>query len=87
MGDVSLLQLLTSGGVPAMFAALLIWTLKTSADREERNLKVSADREERLMRREEMVLAKLDEMSKTILRISTQLDSLAREIDRMRGED
>jgi hypothetical protein len=62
--------------MPAMFAALLIWTLKTSAEREER-----------LMRREEKVLAKLDEMSQTILRISTQLDSLAREIDRMRGED
>jgi hypothetical protein len=87
MGDGQLLSLLTNGGVPAMFAALLIWTLKTSADREERNIKLSADREERLMKREEMVLSKLDEMSKTILRISTQLDSLAREIDRMRGED
>ncbi len=76
MGELTGLQLLTSGGMPAMFAALLVWTLKTSADREER-----------LMRREEKVLSKLDEMSQTILRISTQLDSLAREIDRMRGED
>jgi hypothetical protein len=76
MGELTVLQLLTSGGMPAMFAALLIWTLKTSAEREER-----------LMRREEKVLSKLDEMSQTILRISTQLDSLAREIDRMRGED
>jgi hypothetical protein len=76
MGELTVLQLLTSGGMPAMFAALLVWTLKTSADREER-----------LMRREEKVLSKLDEMSQTILRISTQLDSLAREIDRMRGED
>jgi hypothetical protein len=76
MGETQMLTLLTNGGMPAMFAALLIWTLKTSAEREER-----------LMRREEKVLAKLDEMSQTILRISTQLDSLAREIDRMRGED
>ncbi len=76
MGELTVLQLLTSGGMPAMFAALLVWTLKTSAEREER-----------LMRREEKVLSKLDEMSQTILRISTQLDSLAREIDRMRGED
>ena len=39
------------------------------------------------MAREEKVLAKLDELAQTIARISIQLDSLTREIDRMRGED
>lgn len=59
-----------------MFAALLMYTLHTSAKREER-----------LMQREEKVLAKLDDLSQTIMRISAQLDSLVKEIDRLRGED
>ena len=76
MDDASLVSLLTSGGIPAMFAFLLLYTLYTSNRREER-----------LMAREEKVLDKLDELAHTIARISTQLDSLTREIDRMRGED
>lgn len=76
MGDLTLIQLMTNGGIPAMFAALLAYTLVTSNRREER-----------LMAREEKVLAKLDELAQTIARISIQLDSLTREIDRMRGED
>lgn len=76
MADASLVSLLASGGVPAMFAFLLLYTLYTSNRREER-----------LMAREEKVLDKLDELAHTIARISTQLDSLTREIDRMRGED
>jgi hypothetical protein len=39
------------------------------------------------MQREEKVLAKLDDLSQTIMRISAQLDSLVKEIDRLRGED
>lgn len=76
MADGSLVSLLTNGGIPAMFAFLLLYTLYTSNRREER-----------LMAREEKVLDKLDELAHTIARISTQLDSLTREIDRMRGED
>lgn len=76
MADAGMIQLLTNGGVPAMFAMLLVYTLYTSNKREER-----------LMAREEKVLDKLDELAHTIARISTQLDSLTREIDRMRGED
>ena len=76
MGDLTLIQLMTNGGIPAMFAALLMYTLHTSAKREER-----------LMQREEKVLAKLDELAQTISRISTQLDTLTRDIDRMRGSD
>lgn len=76
MADASLVTLLANGGVPAMFAFLLLYTLYTSNRREER-----------LMAREEKVLAKLDELASTISRISLQLDSLAREIDRMRGGD
>ena len=76
MVEASLIQLLTDGGIPAMFASLLIYTLHTSAKREDR-----------LMQREEKVLAKLDELAQTISRISTQLDTLTRDIDRMRGND
>lgn len=76
MAETSIIQLLTDGGIPAMFAALLMYTLHTSAKREER-----------LMQREEKVLAKLDDLSQTIMRISAQLDSLVKEIDRLRGED
>lgn len=76
MVESSIIQLLTEGGIPAMFAALLMYTLHTSAKREER-----------LMQREEKVLAKLDDLSQTIMRISAQLDSLVKEIDRLRGED
>lgn len=76
MMDAGLVSLLAQGGVPAMFAFLLLYTLYTSNRREER-----------LMAREEKVLAKLDELASTISRISLQLDSLAREIDRMRGGD
>jgi outer membrane murein-binding lipoprotein Lpp len=76
MVEASLIQLLTEGGIPAMFAALLMYTLHTSAKREER-----------LLQREEKVLAKLDELAQTISRISTQLDTLTRDIDRMRGND
>lgn len=76
MADAGMIQLLTNGGVPAMFAMLLVYTLYTSNKREER-----------LMAREEKVLDKLDELAQTIARISTQLDTLARDIDRMRGED
>jgi hypothetical protein len=76
MPEATILSLLTNGGVPAMFAFLLMYTLYTSNRREER-----------LMAREEKVLAKLDELASTISRISLQLDSLAREIDRMRGGD
>lgn len=76
MVESSIIQLLTEGGIPAMFAALLMYTLHTSARREER-----------LMQREEKVLAKLDDLSQTIMRISAQLDSLVKEIDRLRGED
>ena len=76
MAEASLIQLLTEGGIPAMFAALLMYTLHTSAKREER-----------LLQREEKVLAKLDELAQTISRISTQLDTLTRDIDRMRGND
>ena len=76
MAEASIIQLLTDGGIPAMFAALLMYTLHTSARREER-----------LMQREEKVLAKLDELAQTISRISTQLDTLTRDIDRMRGND
>lgn len=76
MPEATLVSLLTNGGVPAMFAFLLLYTLYTSNRREER-----------LMAREEKVLAKLDELASTISRISLQLDSLAREIDRMRGDD
>jgi len=73
MPEASIIQLLTNGGIPAMFAALLVYTLVTSNKREER-----------LMAREEKVLAKLDELSQTIMRISGQLDSLVKEIDRLR---
>ena len=76
MAESSIIQLLAEGGIPAMFAALLMYTLHTSAKREER-----------LMQREEKVLAKLDDLSQTIMRISAQLDSLVKEIDRLRGED
>ena len=76
MAEASIIQLLTDGGIPAMFAALLMYTLHTSAKREER-----------LLQREEKVLAKLDELAQTISRISTQLDTLTRDIDRMRGND
>ena len=76
MAEASIIQMLTTGGVPAMFAALLMYTLITSNKREER-----------LMAREEKVLTKLDDLSQTIMRISTQIESLAREIDRMRNED
>jgi len=76
MAEASIIQLLADGGIPAMFAALLMYTLHTSAKREER-----------LMQREEKVLAKLDDLSQTIMRISAQLDSLVKEIDRLRGED
>lgn len=76
MGDPSIIQILTNGGIPAMFATLLMYTLITSNKREER-----------LMAREEKVLAKLDDLSQTIMRISSQLDSLVREIDRLRNED
>ena len=76
MVEASIIQLLTEGGIPAMFAALLMYTLHTSAKREER-----------LLQREEKVLAKLDELAQTISRISTQLDTLTRDIDRMRGND
>ena len=76
MAEASIIQLLTDGGITAMFAALLMYTLHTSAKREER-----------LMQREEKVLAKLDDLSQTIMRISAQLDSLVKEIDRLRGED
>jgi len=76
MGDPSIIQLLTNGGIPAMFATLLMYTLITSNKREER-----------LMAREEKVLAKLDDLSQTIMRISSQLDSLVREIDRLRKDD
>jgi hypothetical protein len=76
MAEASIIQLLAGGGIPAMFAALLMYTLHTSAKREER-----------LMQREEKVLAKLDDLSQTIMRISAQLDSLVKEIDRLRGED
>lgn len=76
MGDPSIIQILTNGGIPAMFATLLMYTLVTSNKREER-----------LMAREEKVLAKLDDLSQTIMRISSQLDSLVREIDRLRNED
>ena len=72
----AIVTLLSEGGIPAMFSALLMYTLYTSNKREEK-----------LMAREEKVLAKLDDLASTIARISTQLDSLAREIDRMRGED
>lgn len=76
MAEASIVKLLAEGGIPAMFAALLMYTLHTSAKREER-----------LMQREEKVLAKLDDLSQTIMRISAQLDSLVKEIDRLRGED
>lgn len=76
MAESSIIKLLAEGGIPAMFAALLMYTLHTSAKREER-----------LMQREEKVLAKLDDLSQTIMRISAQLDSLVKEIDRLRGED
>lgn len=76
MGDPSIIQILTNGGIPAMFATLLMYTLITSNKREER-----------LMAREEKVLAKLDDLSQTIMRISSQLDSLVREIDRLRNEN
>ena len=76
MGDPSIIQILTNGGIPAMFATLLMYTLITSNKREER-----------LMAREEKVLAKLDDLSQTIMRISSQLDSLVREIDRVRNEN
>lgn len=72
----SIVKLLSDGGIPAMFSALLLYTLYTSNRREER-----------LMSREEKVLAKLDELAQTISRISTQLDTLARDIDRMQGRD
>ena len=76
MGDPSIIQILTNGGIPAMFATLLMYTLITSNKREER-----------LMAREEKVLAKLDDLSQTIMRISSQLDSLVREIDRLRKDE
>ena len=76
MGDPSIIQILTNGGIPAMFATLLMYTLITSNKREER-----------LMAREEKVLAKLDDLSQTIMRISSQLVSLVREIVRLRNED
>lgn len=69
MADMSLIQILGSGGTSAMFAFLLWWTLSTSQKREER------------------LLQKLDEISKTQSSIVLQLESLAREIDRMRGND
>lgn len=73
MADISLVQILTGGGIPALFALLLVWTLKTSSAREER-----------LMKREDTLLEKLDELAKTMARISSQLESLTREIDRIR---
>ena len=76
MPEASIVQLLTNGGIPAMFASLLMYTLVTSNKREER-----------LMAREEKVLAKLDELSQTIMRISGQLDSLVKEIDRLRDSE
>ena len=76
MPEASIIQLLTNGGIPAMFATLLMYTLVTSNKREER-----------LMAREEKVLAKLDELSQTIMRISGQLDSLVKEIDRLRDSE
>jgi len=76
MAEASIIQILTNGGIPAMFATLLMYTLITSNKREER-----------LMAREEKVLAKLDDLSQTIMRISSQLDSLVREIDRLRKDE
>ena len=76
MAEASIIQLLTNGGIPAMFATLLMYTLITSNKREER-----------LMAREEKVLTKLDDLSQTIMRISSQLDSLVREIDRLRKDE
>lgn len=69
MVDASMINTLGNGGVAAMFAFLLWWTLSTSQKREER------------------LLNKLDEIAKTQSSIVSQLESLAREIDRMRGED
>lgn len=69
MLDASFIQMLGNGGTSFMFALLLVWTLKTSREREER------------------LLNRLDDIAKTQVSIVMQLESLAKEIDRMRGED
>ena len=61
----SLIKLLTDGGIPAMFAMLLVYTLHASTKREER------------------LLAKLDEHANILSKITSQLEALSREIEHM----
>lgn len=82
MAESTLLQLLTNGGIPAMFALLLVYTLHSNARREDRLMAQT----EKQSQREDKMLAKLEELAQTIARISTQLDSLSREIERMQGD-
>ena len=61
----SLIKLLSDGGIPAMFAALLVYTLHASTKREER------------------LLTKLDDHAQILGKITTQLEALQREIERI----
>lgn len=64
----SLIKLLTDGGIPAMFALLLVYTLHAST------------------RREERLLAKLDEHAHILGKITSQLEALSREIEHMQDK-
>lgn len=64
----SLIKLLTDGGIPAMFALLLVYTLHAST------------------RREERLLAKLDEHAHILGKITSQLEAISKEIERMQSD-
>ena len=64
----SLIKLLTDGGIPAMFALLLVYTLHAST------------------RREERLLAKLDEHAHILGKITSQLEALSRELEHMQDK-
>lgn len=64
----SLIKLLTDGGIPAMFALLLVYTLHAST------------------RREERLLAKLDEHAHILGKITSQLEALSKEIEHMQDK-
>ena len=64
----SLIKLLTDGGIPAMFALLLVYTLHTSN------------------RREERLMTRMDEHAQILVKITSQLEAISKEIERMQSD-
>ena len=70
MVEAELIKLLSNGGITAMFAFLLWWTLETSRKREERLL-TRLDEQAKLL---DKITVQLDHMAKEMERIARELD-------------